>query len=418
MNIKIAIKALLSLLFTSAAASTITFINQVLIGRNTEPAFFGDFNSSLLLTMTLASLAGFGIDGFILKKNGENKKSIESYIPSILIYVLLTTSLATAFYLLLFSLNIISNIHFIPLIPLNALSLLLVSYFQIKGKFQILGLYYVLQPLLRFAGLICILFILDAANNCFYEIYFLVSTMIIICIILYFLCIYKGKIFEISDFKYFRKVANESAPFGAAVIFHLIYFQTGVVFVNEIGGDHNAGIFSVAFTLICAAYIVPGVIYMKFLAPKLHQWSNHDTDKMKRVFQKGSGVMLSLGISVTILYFLISGWLVTTLFGEKYMEGVEALQMLSIAITFRYLASSPGSILVTKNMMSYKVKAMAVTSLIFLIMIVYSTYNFGYYGAIIATVISEMFLCVMFFYLVYKKMYGRETFLNWFKVGN
>ena len=69
-------------------------------------------------------------------------------------------------------------------------------------------------------------------------------------------------------------------------------------------------------------------------------------------------------------------------------------------------------------MMSYKVKAMAVTSLIFLIMIVYSTYNFGYYGAIIATVISEMFLCVMFFYLVYKKMYGRETFLNWFKVGN
>src|SRR5690606_13992410 len=103
-----------------------------------------------------------------------------------------------------------------------------------------------------------------------------------------------------------KNILQNAWPFGLASVFHLIYFQSDIVLVKYITGDEAAGYYNVAFTVMMAVLLFPGIIYQKFLLPKIHRWANHDRSLFYKVYRQGNVAMLVLGLLAMAFVWLLS----------------------------------------------------------------------------------------------------------------
>ena len=123
--------------------------------------------------------------------------------------------------------------------------------------------------------------------------------------------------------------------------------------------------------------------------------------------------MLILGIIVFVLLFYLNPIIIPKIFGNKYLETSEILNVLLLCIPIRFLATSIESPLFTKNLMVIKTSIMGGAALLNLILNFVLIPQYSYFGAAIATVISEIFL--LFFYLlaVDKYLFGSKAYSGW-----
>jgi O-antigen/teichoic acid export membrane protein len=426
---KTILKIISFLWFSALLGASLTFLNQIIIARYTTPEEFGEFNGTLVLVVTIAAFAGFGVDGFLLKLFGKHGSNALKYIKNGIKYSVLTTCISIIL-LLLFGLlingTIDRNLIFLTPIIFSSLVIVLVTVkFQLEQNYKALTIWQPTQSLIRFVGIIIVLLCLNEGelNEYIYKI-FLVSSFLVSIIGSYFaLDMYRGNIQLIKNEKQdstlqslsILQVAKGSWPFGIATFFHLLYFQSDIIVLKYLNSNLEAGLYSAAFTLISAVYILPGVIYQKFLAPKMHVWSNNNHKKMLQVFQSGNGIMLVIGVVFALFLFLFSEKIVVLFFGNEYNLASTYLMILAFAIPLRFLSSSVGAVLVTQTFMKKKVRYMFVVALFNLTLNIIFIPHYGAIAAAISTLLSEFLLMLLFLYGVSKYVFGYETWKNWFK---
>ena len=206
----------------------------------------------------------------------------------------------------------------------------------------------------------------------------------------------------------------ESAPFGLAGLFYLIYFQSDLIFLKYLVGEQAAGIYAASFAVLMVIYYIPGIIYQKYLLPKIHAWANFDKEALLIVFQAGNGLMLSLGLILSLLIYFFAPLFVPLFFGSDYLESIKALQILAVCIPIRFLATSIESPLYTLNFMKWKTGIMGLVALLNIVLNYLLIPSFSYIGAAIATVISELTLLFLYLVIVNLKIFGKETLKGWF----
>jgi len=208
-------------------------------------------------------------------------------------------------------------------------------------------------------------------------------------------------------------IARHAWPYGLAAVFYLSYMQSDLILLKYLIGNKEAGIYSAAFAILISSYQIPGVIYQKFLLPKLHRWANEDELKLLKVFQAGNGIMLFLGF----LFFLILATLVPIVvpifFGNEYLETVQVLQILVFCIPLRFLSTSIEAPLFTKSLMPINTSIWGAAAFLNLVLNFLLIPMYSIYGAAVATLISEIFLLSLNLFFVTKKLYGTKTFLHW-----
>ena len=92
--------------------------------------------------------------------------------------------------------------------------------------------------------------------------------------------------------------------------------------------NESAGIYSASYTFLLAIYLIPGIIYQKFLLPKFHRWSNFNQERFLEVYQAGNGLMLMLGIIFLVFLFPSVSYLVPLFFGEAYLQAIPLIKIL------------------------------------------------------------------------------------------
>ncbi len=195
-----------------------------------------------------------------------------------------------------------------------------------------------------------------------------------------------------------RQVAAQSWPFGLAGVFYLIYFQSDIILLKYIDGDKSAGIYNSAFAIMAAVYLLPSVIYQKFLLPKIHRWAHCDRDRFYQVYRAGNWMMLKLGLLSMLAIWLLASWGVQFFFGDSYIGAVLPLSILSLGVPIRFVAINVGSSLVTQEHMRRKVWFMAVTAFLNVALNIIFIPKYGMSGAAVATVISDILLLFLYLY--------------------
>ena len=414
---KQAVKTISLLWVASIMGAGCAFLTQVLLARELGSTAFGAFSAALAMVMLVAPLASFGVGGFWLKAFGEEGWQAVRWLRGSLKYTLLSTSLVLMglFFWAMLGPHDVSTRNLLMVLSVYLLGQVTVELvsakFQLEERYLSLALWQFLPHLLRLMLVAMLALVIDrlmTLHNVAYA-YALISVLVFLFGSLFMWRMYGGQVAlkghgeaiikteAAMPLIGIRQVVVQSWPFGLAGVFHLIYFQSDIILLKYISGNEVAGIYNVAFVIMTAVYMLPSVIYQKFLLPKIHRWANHDRQKFHQVYLMGNWVMLILGALAMLLIWLLSAWGIKHLFGAEYMDAVLPLSALALAAPLRFVATSVGSTLVTKRNMQRKVCYMGITALVNLILNLLLIPSFGMLGAAVATVLSELVLLVLYF---------------------
>lgn len=421
-----AVSAVSLLWLGSLAGAGCAFLVQVLLARGLGPVEFGAFAAALNSVILIAPLASFGLGSLWLRIFGEEGWGGRRWLRGSLQYITGSTVLVlvglalwavlgphdaiTRGLLLLFSAYLLSQV---------ALELVS-SRLQLEARYLALAIWQFLPHLLRLLALAILAFLLarHMSLGAAAMAYAGVSLLVLGIGIVYLWQMYHGG-FNLHGHGIrpdngpagpapsVGRIFAEAWPFGAAGVFHLIYFQSNIILLKYIQGDEAAGIYNVAFVIMTAVYMFPSVIYQKFLLPKIHIWTNHNQARFVEAYKKGRALMLLTGLGAMVLVATLSPYIVSILFGEAYQQAHVILSVLSIAIPIRFVATSVGSLLVSgKNMVnkSYIMGAVAILNVGANIALIPS---YGLYGAAISTILSEFVLLIL--YYAYSRRYVNLT---------
>jgi O-antigen/teichoic acid export membrane protein len=185
---------------------------------------------------------------------------------------------------------------------------------------------------------------------------------------------------------------SQAWAYGVWAILYPVFFQISTILLKYLHSDAQAGVYSIALAIMTAIYLIPATIYQKYLLSKLHRWAAHDVPKFWAVYQQGNVAMFVLGVLVSIALVVVSPWIVPIVFGERYQGVVGILMILALCPPIRFLSTAMGAALLTEDHMRYRVYAMAVATVVAIVLNALLIPRFGGQGAAWATVVGETVL--------------------------
>ena len=397
-------------------------MTQLIIARKFGPENFGIFISALMMVMMFAPLAGFGIPQFWLKVFGKEGWSATRWLSSSFIFIVISTMLV----LIIMStwamigphdLELRNLLLILSLCVLGHVSVELVSAkLQLEERYIYYVLWQIMTNFIRFILVVILGFSLISWMTIqnLAVVYGAIAVMffLIACVQLSYM---KSKSFQLKGHGAYNSarqgekiptvkiIMSQSWPFGLAGLFVFIYMQSDIILIKYLIGAEAAGQYSVAFSIMATVYLLPTVIYQKFLLPKMHRWVNHDRQKFFQVYRQGNKVMLAFGVIAMFMVWGLSEWGIPFLYGEEYYEAVNLLNILALCAPIYFLACSIGATLVTQDHMKIKVKYMGLVAMINILLNIIFIPEIGAAGAAVATVLSNMIL--LFTYYVASKKY-------------
>nr|WP_269434703.1 polysaccharide biosynthesis C-terminal domain-containing protein [Desulfosarcina alkanivorans] len=411
------------------------FIAQVIFARALTPFDYGILASSLVAVTMLGAIASFGIGPFWLKIFGEKGWSGKEWLKSSLRIVVISCLTACG---LLFTYSSIdrsgngfSLIWWLtPMIGMFAVVDLVSARLQLEERYVTLTLWLMLPQ----AGRLIVALMAMFSGGALYIVGggFLGVAITIMAIGAPLIAgMFKANFNLVGHNKEIqiglpsprvRDVFAGAWPFAIAGIFYLIYFQSDILLLKWMRGPEIAGLYNVAYATMAAVYMLPGVVYQKYLLHKQHRWAEHDRQQFLAVFRFGCGVMLTTGLIVMVVVLMLAPWAVPLLFGKVYSEAGRIVLVLAVCVPLRFLATSVGGTLVTQDHMRHKVCYMGVAAAVNILLNIILIPLFSYYGAAAATVASETVILCAYLLAVKKRVFGNEAWRGWTlryrKIGN
>lgn len=394
------------ILICSLGAALIGFLTNMMLVRNMSVGDYGVIASQITLLNLLSPCIALGLSSYWLKlfaKEGHNayrwikpsRKIIEKNIIFLLIFLMAYAFFNKEIYFFDFMLL---SIYCYALFSVE----ISVARSQIEQNYKAQALFQILPHIIRFI-LFFIYVVLFDELSLKYAIYIYAFSSLIILLLSY----RKNKIFlsnngDNKTIEAKMELIKGSVIFWLAGLFYLTYVQSSIYMVNLLSGSVQAGLFSAVFILIMSTYIFPSVIYQKILTPFLHRWAYHDERKLKLNFEIGSLVMLFLGLFLFLLFYFFSEIIIYKLYGDSYASAIDILKILSLAIPLRFVSSSMGSILSTKDLMKTKVIILAMAAILNVICNFFAIKYYGAVGAAVIMVFTELFVLLFMWYVCFK----------------
>lgn len=399
--------------------AALSFLVQLLLARSLEPASYGIFYSSLTIINVLTPLAGFGVSAYWLKAFGEEGWMAIRWIkPSLQFTVLSLLGVLLALFCYVFFIendNVVRQLLLVmSVLIVGQISVELVgSLLQLEEKYLQLSMWQFSPHLLRFFVIVILLSMGIVADHSALSVgwgFTFVAVVLLLSGIRKILQSIQGNlslvghgernIISSESLPSVYDVFKNALPFGLAGFFYLLYFQSNIVIVNNLLSSSDAGLYGVMLTVLTAIYLFPAIIYNKFLLPKIHRWAYQDKRQFVKVYKKGNIIMFTFGCLAAFVVMIFSSYVVPLLFGMSYSVVGDLLFFAAFAIPFRFLASSLGAFLVTKDNMRLKVIAMGITAIVSVIVNFWMISIYGLQGAALSVIFVDAFLCSLYYVLV------------------
>ncbi|WP_434212113.1 oligosaccharide flippase family protein [[Pseudomonas] boreopolis] len=400
----------------SLAGAALTFVLQILLGRSLGPHDYGTFANALSQVTVLSQFAGFGLQIFWLRAFGEEGWQAQRWIPASLKFISLSSLVTLTAYIswVIFGPNESRGQYALIILSPAILGFaaieLVASKLQLEQRFSLLSAWNVAHNFFR---LVLVAIILTAAKD--------IDRLIAVCTIYSFVAIaiiiyaytqiremgsasfsLKGHGSPIHEKNFpspvpqISSIAKESWLYGLDAVLFLAYFQCSNILLKYMDGDKAAGQYFAAFTIMNAVYLLPTVLYTKYLLSRIHRWAHSNKSKLLRVFKLGSAIMLLAGILGTIAIWLIAPHVWGLLYGNEYNSALDILFVLALCAPLKFMSTSVGSILTTGRYIRARVTVKIIGVIACFILNIMLIPIYGVIGAAVATVIAELVILMLF----------------------
>jgi O-antigen/teichoic acid export membrane protein len=172
-------------------------------------------------------------------------------------------------------------------------------------------------------------------------------------------------------------------------------------------GVEVAANFAVANTILTSAYIIPNVVFGLYFLPKYHRLqAGGDLGKTPVVH---GAVSCLVGFVVALAIFVLSPRMIPLLFSDKYSAAISIINVLILAIPFRFFSTAIGATLLSESKVKFKVFISVVAVALQVCYSVALGGDVSSNGIAIVVVASEIFVTVMYMIAYWHSLKAGES---------
>lgn len=404
------------LIFISQAiVKIISFFYNIFLARNLGVENFGLYITALTYFSLVSSLSDLGISRYLVREISLDKTRLPKLISTTIFLRLSILSLFFAIFITILyftdqdylrrNLIIIAIAAIIP----QTISITLDTIFISLLKFIYSGIGSILLALST-----SIFGILLISNNYgpYGAIIGLLLGQVLYAVVLFvFVLINKIKWLEVIDETEILNIIKGSLPYGVLGILGFLYFKIDTLMLSYLKGNFETGIYGVSYKFLEAVVFIPSA-YATAAFPVLAKLQNDNILEVKKIYFKSMKVLFFLSIIITSLYIIVLPFLINIIL-PKYTESINAIKILSLTIPFMFLQTPATIVLFStvkylRNIILLSLGTLAFNILLNLLLIP----EYGYKGAAVVTILSEMLSFAIFYVFLSLKVFKNEPNLR------
>lgn len=395
-----------SLMVADTISKGLLFLLVILIARNLGDVAFGKYSFAFAFTSIFAIFADFGLSTLTIREIARNHDLAGKYLGNISL-IKLILSIVTGL-IIVISINLLDYppettiaIYFLgAYVIVSSFSQFFRAFFRAFERMEHEAFVRIIERALLFTVAASMLH-LGYGLIPVVAVFFGVSIFGFILTIGVLLKHFTKPEYDI-DFKFWREIISEALPFGLTSIFVVIYFKIDSIMLSMMVGDAAVGWYNAAYNIVDGLMFVIAGSFTGALYPLMSRHFNSSETSLKKLFIKSFAILSLVGFVVSVGVTVYSDKIIYILYGPQYINSVIALKILVWAFFIICISTLSSTFL---NSTGKQKLVTIVTSLgailnVSLNLILIPLY--GLEGAAFATVITELFGFLVYFYFVVK----------------
>lgn len=410
----------------SISGAGIALLCNLYLAYKLGPQGFGEFSAAFMVATIVAPLGGLGVNSFILRIFGHEGWGGLLWGRAIIMFTFLTTILAVAVMLIYASVRYVTGSNDALLLFIVAPTILgqvaisiVSSKLQLEENYRGVAAWQVSSNVARLFFLLLVGTVFELSTGFAATVYSVVSLLLTVAAIPHVIALGNSNLrlqghgtapanVHSKHQPSMGAVAKESWQFGLGGFLYLVYYQGPIVMLAPLSNTEDAGIYNAAYLILGACYLFPGVVFQKYLLPKLHRWTASGHSQLQAIYFNGSGVMLGIGALGGIMVALSSDFLIGLLFERKFSSAAHVVALLAICIPLRFFASSADAVLTSGARLKEKIKIQAIAATLCIVLNFILIPKFGIDAAILVTIFCEIFVTGSLHKFAYAEMYNKS----------
>lgn len=383
-----------------------SFIFMIYLARFLGEADFGKYNFAFSLTTLLVIFTDLGVNQLLVREIARQKELSSSYINNaiflkiplsiftfiliVIITWLLNLGTEVSVLLCLFGVyNILFTVSGTYLSLFQAWEMMeYVALFQIIEKVFILilglGVLFMGYGLMVVAWIYVIVGVLDIAIAASLSFKKFIRPSVAV------------------DFGLQKKLFFRGLPFGLNSLFAVLFFRIDTVLLEFFKGDVAVGIYNAAYNpLLSLSMIIAGMVSAA-VYPVMSRYFKESGDSLHKLTKMSSKYLAIIGFPVAAGCFVLADKLIALFYAGGYLGAVLAFQILALFIPIRLVSTITGTLLSSIDRQEYRMLSVGFSAGFNIILNIILIPYYSYIGAAVATVLSELFLYVLFLFYINK----------------
>ena len=206
------------------------------------------------------------------------------------------------------------------------------------------------------------------------------------------------------DMDFWKRTITIALPLGMLTILGLIYVEIDTLMLAMMKGAAVVGWYNAAYNLILGFRPIPH-IFMNALFPLMAYYYVSSKESLRMGYEKSFKYLFILGLPIAAGISLLSGEIISLLYGEQFAHSVVALRILAWDVLLLSICAPVGFVLVSMNKQNQMAIIVGGCAMLNIVLNLILIPRFSYVGAGIATLTTEAVLFVLYFYLVSKYLH-------------
>lgn len=409
MELRLVLKNAAALSVASVLSKAISAVVGISVARYLGPESYGEYSVALAFVSTFILFSDFGLSNYMVQEGSRDESVLPLFLGNTLLFKMFT---ALAIYVLMLVLmhpagynqSIQSMVIVLGLASgLNALDSTVYNYFQAKQQMYFAALYQFLSTFL--IGVMTILVLLKKGNMVMITLSQFVAAVVISLMLYAHLRRHLRLEFDLGQL---LKMLKAGLPYGIAVIFLYVYFQIDMFMLSLMLPPLEVGIYSAAYRLVAILLFIPGIL-TGVLYPILFQLGVESKEQHRGTIEKIFKVLSAVGIPGSVLLFVLADPLITWLYNNRFPQSIPIMMLLSWFFALECLSFSLGDVLTTTNRQWTRAWIQGSAAVLKVVLNIYAIPRYGIYGASVATLITELFVLVLYYVIVRRQVYKIQT---------
>jgi len=198
------------------------------------------------------------------------------------------------------------------------------------------------------------------------------------------------------DYIYAKKLLIKTIPIGITLLFSITYFKIDTILLSIYKGSVEVGVYSLSYKIL-ENLLVLWSFYMASTYPLLTKFYHEkDMKQYRNLINTSLRVIIISSISIIIISFVTAPLVISILGGKSFFSSILLLRILIISIPFFFVNNFFYYYNLTKSHNTILVLGLVFSLVINLAMNLLAIPFFGYFGASVTTVITEILLTLFY----------------------